>query len=256
MKQEREKYIIENYMSSERYGVIHENEIPMLSLKFAVTETTIKKDLRELNCTIFKSKPSKLKDLVTYKPILEGLKLKFGTRMPKYLHNKSVRSLVGQNLWGKVRSLVSIRNNKCCSICGYTTDTLTRLHVHEEWEVDEDNLIIKLVDLSFICIHCHSLQHWENTYYRTAEKGEWDEVRFKLYLHFMKVNECTQEILIASLRNSRGNVMHLVNSIEPSRQYVERMKYLNNAKWSYFIYEGMPLREEVIQSLEKKVNVL
>lgn len=88
-------------MSSKTFGVIHEMDTPLLATKFYVTEATIKQDLKKLNCVIFKNKHSKLKDIETFRPTLDKLKLNFGTRLPRYIQNRSVRKLVSQNLWKK-----------------------------------------------------------------------------------------------------------------------------------------------------------
>lgn len=111
MKSERIKFLKENYMSSDSFGVIPETEMPIVALKLKVTETTLKKDLKELNCVIYKRKPPKIKDLETYIPILEVLKLKIERRMPKYVQRKSVRTLIGDTLWKKVRNIVLEQRN-------------------------------------------------------------------------------------------------------------------------------------------------
>lgn len=179
--------------------------------------------------------------------------------MPKYVQNKSVRTLIGQTLWGKVRTIVLDQNNKCCSVCGYSSDDLTQLHVHEEWDFDEDNTIIKLTGLSLLCHLCHSMQHIDYTYFRSAEKDKWDEVKQKLDIHFMKVNECSLEILIASKRLAAKeqiqDKMPKARSVETLHEFFEKQKRLQSAKWSYSVFNEMPLREEVIKVLEKKVLV-
>ncbi|UTV31687.1 hypothetical protein [Bacillus altitudinis] len=260
MKQERISFIIENYMSSESFGVISEMDIPLLANELGVTETTVKKDLKELNCVIYKRKPPKIKDLEVYQPILKGLRLKIERRMPKYVQRKSVRTLIGETLWKKVRNILLTRNNNSCSTCGFTSDELAKLHVHEEWEFDEDSTLIKLTGLSLLCHMCHSMHHTDNTYFRTAKEGKWEEVKEKLDIHFMKVNECNQEILVASKRlASKEQILDKMpnaKTVDSLKEFFDKQKQLQNAKWSYSIFNEMPLREDVISALKKKVSVV
>lgn len=260
MDVDRKNYIIEHYMTSATFGVIPENEIPNVAEKFGIKETTLKKDLRTLGCVIYKSKPTKLKNIEEYKLRVANLKLKIGNRLPSYVQHKSVRKIISQGLWGKVRTEVLKQSQNQCSVCGYTSDVLTRLHVHEEWSIDEENLIINLSGLSLLCIHCHSLQHWENTYFRTSKKEEWNDVRAKLEMHFMKVNECSQDVLLAHKRLSTMAELQRIAPPIGSRnrltEHFDRQEHLNNAKWSYSIYHEMPLRDEIISAMQKKVEVL
>ncbi|WP_062235733.1 hypothetical protein [Fictibacillus sp. FJAT-27399] len=259
MKSERIQYLKENYMSSDSFGVIPETDTPIVASKLEVTETTLKKDLKELNYVIYKRRPPKIKDLESYMPVLDGLKLKIERRMPKYVQHKSVRTLIGQSLWGKVRTIVLEMNNECCSACVFSPNDLTQLHVHEEWDFDEDNTTIILTGLSLLCHMCHSLHHIDYTYFRSAEKDKWEEEKEKLDIHFMKVNECSQEILIASKRlASKQQIldkMPKAKTGESLQQFFEKQKKLQNANWSYSVFNEMPLREKVIRVLEKKVLV-
>lgn len=243
-------------MKNENFGVIIETEIPLLSIKFGVAEATIKKDLKALNCEIYKLR-SKLKGskLEGYAEKVKTLKLKQERNIPKYVRGRSVRTLLPQNLWSKVRNIVLESNHHCCVICGYTTDNLPKLQVHEEWEIDKENTIIKLTGLSLLCHMCHSSKHIEHTYFRTADKGESAEVLQKLNIHFMNVNECSQETLFASQYFARKEKLNLLPPGELGK-FLEEEKRLEKAEWSYRIFEEMPLRSEVIIALKKKVNVL
>ncbi|MDD9312577.1 hypothetical protein PUS82_14975 [Cytobacillus firmus] len=232
----------------------------IVASKLKVSETTLKKDLKELNCVIYKSKPPKVKNLETYIPILKGLKLKIERSMPKYVQRKSVRTLIGDILWKKVRNIVLEQSNKHCSACGYSPDDLSQLHVHEEWELDEDKILIKLTGVSLLCHKCHSMHHLDYTYFRSAEKDKWEEEKEKLDIHFMKVNECNQEILIACKRlASKEQILDKMpnaRTVDSLKEFFDKQKQLQNAKWSYSVFNEMPLREEVISALKKKVSVV
>ncbi|MCY7679884.1 hypothetical protein MH122_13860 [Bacillus pumilus] len=259
MKQERTKYLKDNYMENENFGVIHETEIPEVARHLEVSETTIKNYLKELNCVIYKRKPFKIKDLERYSSELSSLKLGYARRLPKYIQNKSVRTLVGDNLWRKVRKIVLERNNNSCSTCGYSPDDLDRLHVHEVWSADEDNTVIFLNKVTLFCYMCHSLQHMDKAYYIYEQKDQWYEQREKLEMHFMKVNECTQDVLLACimLASKRTLSKKIQDRVKDGGEtYPERQIRLQNAKWTYSIYDDMPLRNEIIASLQRKVDVI
>lgn len=253
---ERRKYIIENYMVNKNFGVIVETEIPLLATKFGATERVIKNDLKAVNCVIYQLKPKgKIKNLEDYKERVQTLKLKQERNLPKYVRGKSVRTLIPQSLWSKVRNNVLEENGHRCSICNFTTDNLKQLQVHEEWEINKENIVIKLAGLSLLCHMCHSSQHIENTYFRTAEKNKWPEVKQKLEIHFMKVNECTQETLIASQFLATRERLRILSPNVEDRLFQEQER-LESVEWSYSLFEEMPLRDEVITALQKKVTVL
>ncbi|WCL55967.1 hypothetical protein PNF30_10560 [Bacillus safensis] len=259
MKQERIKYLKDNYMGNENFGVIHETEIPEVARHLEVSETTIKNYLKELNCAIYKRKPFKIKDLESYSSELSSLKLGYERRLPKYIQNKSVRTLVGDNLWNKVREIVLERANYCCSTCGYSPDDLKRLHVHERWRTDEDATVIFLNKVTLLCYMCHSLQHMDKAYYIYEEKDQWYKQREKLEMHFMKVNQCTQDVLLACimLASSRTFSKKIEDRLKEGEEtFLERQIRLQNAKWTYSIYDDIPLRNEIITSLQNKVNVI
>lgn len=66
----------------------------------------------------------------------------------------------------------------------------------------------------------------------------------------MKVNECTQEILLASRMNAKMKNWTAVN------RQIEEFKKLDDAELSYTIYEDMPpLKDEILKFLRNKVNV-
>ncbi|MDM5298114.1 hypothetical protein QUF51_08075 [Bacillus pumilus] len=259
MKQERIKYLKDTYSKNENFGVIHETDIPEVARHLEVSEPTIKKYLKELNCVIYKRKPFKIKELESYSSELSSLKLGYARRLPKYIQNKSVRTLVGDNLWRRVRKIVLERHNNSCSTCGYSPDDLNRLHVHEVWGADEDNTVICLNKVTLLCYMCHCLQHMNNSYYRYEQKDQWYKQREKLEMHFMKVNECTQDVLLASIKldSKRTLSKKIEDRMKEGRETdPERQIRLQNAKWTYSIYDDMPLRNEIIASLQNKVDVI
>lgn len=263
MKQERIALIKNKYMVNDTFGVVDEIEVPIISSQFEVSEATIKKDLKELGCIIYRRKQPKIKKLDDYIEEVEGLKLKIEKRIPSYVQYKSVRTLIGDTLWGKVRKVVLEQNNYCCSACNHTPNDLKQLHVHEEWKIDEGKYVIKLIGLSLLCKTCHSMQHMEYTYFGVIKqkgKSEWEKVVHKLNIHFMKVNQCTQEILVASKSlASKRQVLEKLSRFETSeqlQQHFDKQKKQQKADWSYSLYDDMPLREAVTEALQRKVKVV
>ncbi|WP_197226300.1 hypothetical protein [Priestia megaterium] len=107
------------------------------------------------------------------------------------------------------------------------------------------------------------MQHMEYTYFGVSKqkgKNEWEKVVHKLNIHFMKVNQCTQEILVASKSlASRRHVSDKLPKFETSEQFQQHFdtqKKLQKADWSYSLYNDMPLREAVMVALQQKVHVI
>lgn len=67
------------------------------------------------------------------------------------------------------------------------------------WGCYEENLELRLIGLSLLCAYCHDFQHWDHTIMSKMKKTYSHEFRTKLDIHFMKVNQCKQDILKASL---------------------------------------------------------
>lgn len=255
MKDELKGFISEHYMANENFGVIVDTETPVAAEQLGITATKFKKELKAMNCLIYKARPKAPKNPETYEDKVAALKIRKVKRMPKYLQSKSVRQLISPALWTQIRNTTLEQSNYCCSVCDYTTDNLKKLHVHEEWKVDEENLIINLTGLSLLCHMCHALKHWQHTYFRTSKTGEWPEVQRKLNLHFMRVNECSQEVLIAADRLASRTEMKVQFKKEEGFGFFEKQKQLETAEWSYSIFPEIPFREEVIFHLRKKVTV-
>lgn len=113
-----------------------------------------------------------------------------------------------------------------------------RLECHEEWEYDEATYTQNLVNLIALCTPCHQIKHWhlpylywlnEKDYARLPHKSKgewrwnghgyyaWNGHGFYLQDHFMRVNECTPEVMwthvqeAAELDSRRSQVEWQVN---------------------------------------------
>lgn len=248
-------------MVNKSFGVIDEVGIASLAIECEVSVATIKKDLKEMGCIIYRRKNLKIKDLSEYEASVEQLPLKIVKRMPSYAQKRSVRENIGKKNWAKVRAVMLEKYNCSCTVCGFKPGDTGMLEVHEQWECDENKTVLKLVDLALLCAYCHGFQHLEHTAMLRIRRETWGEDRHKLNIHFMKTNQCTQEVLQASLSLSAKKLQdamfqehNAIMDMQPDEvvDYRKRKKQLETASWFYWIFEDMPLRDEVIVALENK----
>ncbi|PDZ04052.1 hypothetical protein CON03_20430 [Bacillus cereus] len=260
-KQGRIELINSKHMVNNSFGVIDEVGISSLAAECEVSVVTIKKDLKEMGCIIYKRKNPKIKDLSEYEAIVEQLSLKIVKRMPRYAQKRSVREGIGKKNWDKVRTVMLEKYYRRCSVCGFKPEDTGMLEVHEQWEYDENKIVLKLVELSLLCTYCHSFQHLEHTAMLRIRRKTWGEDRHKLNIHFMKTNQCTQDVLQASLSLSAKKLQDAMfqehdalMDMQPNEvaEYRKRKKQLETANWFYWIFEDMPLRDEVIVALKNK----
>jgi hypothetical protein len=75
--------------------------------------------------------------------------------IPKPLHGINPRTIMGQAAWSKHRQIV-IQNNPYCKACGAENCILD---LHEDYEIDYNNCIMKIRDYVPLCKSCHSFIH-------------------------------------------------------------------------------------------------
>lgn len=86
----------------------------------------------------------------TLKPQLLGQ-----ANIPKPLHGINPRTIMGTSKWAKHRQVI-VQNNPYCKSCGATNCTLD---LHEDYEIDYNNCIMKIRDYVPLCKSCHSFIH-------------------------------------------------------------------------------------------------
>ncbi len=194
-------------------------------------KTSRKKKIEELNITDFKLLPS---------------------AKPPLFHGYTVRKTVTDHLWRKkIRPLILEQQGKKCSICGWTPENDTEirhLHLHEIEEYDFLNKICNLIDIQLICKKCHSFQHIIRTEL-VSTKEQWED----LMQHFIKVNECSPEIvddfdvIIAKALQSEGYKREFLELSS-----LDELIELGQKPVRFTIDPHIPYAQELIKQVEKK----
>jgi hypothetical protein len=86
----------------------------------------------------------------TLKPQLLGQ-----ANIPKPLHGINPRTIMGASKWAKHRQVI-VQNNPYCKSCGASN---CALDLHEDYEIDYNNCIMKIRDYVPLCKSCHSFIH-------------------------------------------------------------------------------------------------
>ena len=103
--------------------------------------------------------------------------------VPTPLHYKTLRKLISQTEWRKLKEKVFEKEGRKCWICGVKN---VRLNLHETWEYDDKNFIQKLKEIHHLCDSCHDIKHLG---FATQIKKVDKEL---LINHFCKVNKCSK----------------------------------------------------------------
>jgi hypothetical protein len=186
--------------------------------------------------------------------LVPNLKLTIQTRLPKYAQYKSLRAVVPNSLWDKIRKKVYEEANFQCSICGYSEGSL---EAHEVWDFDEEKCLLILTDIKALCYLCHCTKHYHHAVRRSAELAK------KLQQHFIKVNECSIETWKSHLREVKKQESDLYRLLHESsldgsefvkhlNDFQKKEQYLSKQKWLYLIPEHIPYSEEIKQHLKRK----
>lgn len=105
--------------------------------------------------------------------------------LPNSSWNNNLRNLMRKDEWDKLRRKVyKLYKNRCgtCSARG-------KLHCHEIWKFDDQNLTQTLTGFVALCELCHATKHIGFAKIQ-ADRGEfaWE----KLVDHYCKVNKCNK----------------------------------------------------------------
>ncbi|MGB3948813.1 MAG: hypothetical protein WBM13_12575 [Bacteroidia bacterium] len=121
---------------------------------------------------------------------------------------KNLRHYIPQK-WKKIREeQLKIAHNQC-AICG---DSESKLHCHEQWDIDHKKLTQRLIGVQIVCESCHHCIHWGNTE-RIDTNGV---LKKKIIEHFLKVNNCNEEVF----KHHYNEVWKInINSWKNSYQY-------------------------------------
>lgn len=124
--------------------------------------------------------------------------------VPKTCWYSNLRKVLTAEEWQRVRIIICdfrLTKNKC-AICNQTS---YGLEAHEKWEYNLNEHTQKLIDILPLCRNCHKVKHWG----LASLNGEIDLV----VNHFLKVNNCTEDILKQHLLDSK-NLWETRNQIQ------------------------------------------
>ena len=79
--------------------------------------------------------------------------------VPNCLQRMSVRSLLTQGSWDRIRQVVYKRANNSCEICG-SIGLRYPVACHEIWDYDNNSYIQCLKDFIALCPSCHGVKHF------------------------------------------------------------------------------------------------
>jgi hypothetical protein len=115
--------------------------------------------------------------------------------VPKPLHNKNLRNLIGKHYWRLFKAEIQERREPVCESCGKRFDTFKDLDGHEEWtyHLKPKVSVAKLETILFVCKLCHGAEHILNLFSRQAA-GEASEAQLQeVIAHYCRVNEVTRK---------------------------------------------------------------
>lgn len=108
--------------------------------------------------------------------------------IPTMLVKKSLQKVLSSKYWDAIRDKTLEEYGNKCAICGCTEG---KLHCHEVWKYDNENLIQKLERCIMLCNICHIVTHPRMASFET-KKGNIDIEKVKE--HFTKINGCDEDI--------------------------------------------------------------
>lgn len=258
-----EHAITERYCRN-NFGVIHKDDIEKIGTEFHMEEKDVLELLQKCNCEIYTGNVITIDDLRPYADEISKFILHTEKRKPRYAQKMTVREKIGQVMWNKVRAEKLKQCNNTCEICGYHTDSVQDLDVHEVWNYDEKKHYLILTSITLICKRCHSCKH---VYYNVLSRGN-DNAKIKRSndirnMHMMLVNKCSEKTLRAY--NKQKN--NFKKTPENWNEYLLKLQFLDYdkwekemnkynelcaVKWKFLIDCDMPFKDEIIEKLRKK----
>lgn len=166
----------------------------------------------------------------------------------------SLSGLLGKNkAWTDLRKEVLKANDCTCEICGYKApcENTKALHVHEEWEQEQN--IVTLKKVSLICSRCHACKHVNQFVAYRVMEGQ-DELvegipRIDLItIHLMRVNKVSKEVIYAYRK--KLHIFWNETQEEKSNKFVNSKE--NDVTYKYRIETSIPNYAAIIKVLQKK----
>jgi len=124
--------------------------------------------------------------------------------LPKVVHGKNVRSMMGRTKWDRIRNYIYKKHGMACVCCGGRGSSIQRgkkwVEAHEQWSFDESTRTMTLTDILCLCPDCHLTQHTG-----FARKKGWFEQVMK---HYIKVKGCTPSQATKDYFNAQSQAQH------------------------------------------------
>lgn len=92
---------------------------------------------------------------------IENIKILAQPILPYSLHGVNPRTIMGNAAWNKMKIAKRSEANHHCQICDRYVPHVKGdwLECHEVYEIDEENLEFRLIDIVAICNTCHGYVH-------------------------------------------------------------------------------------------------
>lgn len=119
--------------------------------------------------------------------------------IPPWMYRKSLRYLMSDGKWQKLRKEIISRYNSCCAICHKES---TFLGLWQRWFYNDIDHVQILEAVLPLCRECTHLKHFMLDY-QPQKEGRTNEVSLDLVEHFCKVNNCTPADFYAHLHKTR-----------------------------------------------------
>ncbi|MGN0134794.1 MAG: HNH endonuclease [Anaerotignum sp.] len=256
----RKKKVTENMLQDflehnsiyQTYSIIHLDNVFEYCEQNHIDEEAFFDVLEKKDFEIFEPVDLKDIDISLYESEFPKLKLKEDAMSEA--GGASLSGLLGKSkAWKDLRKEVLKERDYTCEICGYKTtpDNAKVLHVHEEWEQEQN--IVTLKNVSLICSRCHACKH-RNQFIMYRVMGGQNELvdgipRIDLItIHLMRVNKVSKEVIYAYRKKLyRFWEEKQKENIKESSTFEE-----NGTTYIYRIEPYIPNCEAIIKALQKK----
>ena len=255
-KKKATKKMVSNFLDNnaiyKSYDIVHPYNAYEYCEQNHINEEDFFDLLEKMNYEIFD--PIDLEDVEVSLYESEFTKLKLKESAMTEAGGASLSRVLGRNkAWLDLRKEVLMKNNYSCEICGYKVpiENTKALHVHEEWQLEQN--IVTLKKVSLVCSRCHACKHVNQFIAYRVMDGQ-DELvegipRIDLItIHLMRVNGVAKEVIYAYRKMLRGMWKEKREEKVSQNSYSEEC----DMAYKYRIEPSIPNREAIIKTLQKK----
>lgn len=243
---------LDNNSIYQSYRIVHPYNVVEYCEQSHIDEDSFFILLDDMHLEVFNDIDLKDIDISLYESEFSKLKLK-ESAMPE-AGGASLSGLLGKNkAWTDLRKEVLEANDCTCEICGYKApcENTKALHVHEEWEQEQN--VVTLKKVSLICSRCHACKHVNQFVAYRVMEGQ-DELvegipRIDLItIHLMRVNKVSKEVIYAYRK--KLHIFWNETQEEKSNKFVTSKE--NDMTYKYRIETSIPNYAAIIKVLQKR----